>query len=177
MNLRPAQLSDLAFLKYWDTKPHVIAAGGDDDRLDWEAELCRDVPWRNLLIAEHQGRPIGLVQIINPAEEETHYWGDIEENLRAIDIWIGEEFDLGRGYGRQIMRLAIDRCFADPRVTAILVDPLASNRRAHQFYEQLGFAAIARRMFGSDDCIVYHLERVPKSGNRFSDKTRVKTKI
>jgi len=33
-------------------------------------------------------------------------------NLRAVDIWIGEEGDLGRGHGTIIMRLALARCFA-----------------------------------------------------------------
>jgi aminoglycoside 6'-N-acetyltransferase len=33
---------------------------------------------------------IGFVQIIDPAREESHYWGDAPGGLRAIDIWIGE---------------------------------------------------------------------------------------
>jgi aminoglycoside 6'-N-acetyltransferase len=89
---------------------------------------------------------------------ETHYWGDIEPNLRALDIWIGEEADLGRGYGTAIMRLALWRCFADP-VVAVLLDPLVANEGAQRFYERLGFRRVERRMFGNDDCYVYRLER------------------
>ncbi|MEO0949098.1 MAG: GNAT family N-acetyltransferase, partial [Cyanobacteria bacterium J06641_5] len=55
--------------------------------------------------------------------------------------------------------LAIARCFADPAVTAILIDPLASNTRAHRFYERCGFRFIERRRFGSDDCYIYRLNR------------------
>ena len=159
MILRPATPSDLELLRYWDSKPHVIAAGGDDDGYDWEAELRRDPPWRELLIAEDQGRPIGLVQIIDPAEEETRYWGAVEANLRAIDIWIGEESDLGRGHGTRMMELALARCFAEPSVKAVLLDPLASNSAAHRFYERLGFRKVERRRFGPDDCYVYRLDR------------------
>ena len=54
------------------------------------------------------------IQIIDPALEESHYWGDVPENLRAIDIWIGEETDLGKGYGTQMMQLALARCFGVP---------------------------------------------------------------
>ena len=93
--------------------------------------------------------PIGFVQIIDPAEEESHYWGDVPANLRAIDIWIGEEAYLGKGHGTEIMRLAIDRCFAPPEVTAIIIDPLVSNTRSHRFYQRLGFAPIERRSFGA----------------------------
>jgi aminoglycoside 6'-N-acetyltransferase len=127
LKLRPAAIEDLPLLKRWDSQPHVIAATGDNDFFDWETELPRSVDWRELLIAELDGRPIGFVQIIDPAREETHYWGDAEENLRAIDIWIGEAADLGKGYGTQMMRLALERCFSDQAVTAVLIDPLLSN--------------------------------------------------
>jgi aminoglycoside 6'-N-acetyltransferase len=58
---------------------------------------------------------------------------DVPANLRAIDIRIGEARDLGKGYGTVMMRLALGRCFADPAVTAVLIDPLKTNRRAHPF--------------------------------------------
>jgi aminoglycoside 6'-N-acetyltransferase len=164
MRLRPARPSDLDLLLYWDSKPHVIAATGDDGPFDWESELPRKPEWRELLIAEAEGRPIGVLQIIDPAEEETHYWGEVAPDLRAIDIWIGEETDLGRGYGTTMMRLALERCFAEASVSAVLIDPLASNERAHRFYERLGFERIERRRFGPDDCYVYRLDRQARRG-------------
>jgi aminoglycoside 6'-N-acetyltransferase len=113
--LRPATPLDAPMLRRWDRKRHVIAARGSDgdSDIEWESELSRQVFWREFLIAEADGRPMGFVQIIDAALEETHYWGDAEPDLRAIDIWLGEEDDLGRGYGTQIMRLV--RCFADRR--------------------------------------------------------------
>ena len=157
--LRPAGVADLATLAHWDRQPHVIAALGDDAGIDWADELTRESDAQQTLVAEIAGRPIGLVQIIDPAREETHYWGDIEPDLRAIDIWIGEEENLGRGYGTQMMELALARCFAAPAIEAVLIDPLASNARARRFYERLGFIAVERRSFGSDDCMVYRLGR------------------
>jgi aminoglycoside 6'-N-acetyltransferase len=159
MKLRRAAPSDAGLLRHWDTKAHVIAATGNDDDIDWETELSRRTNWGEWVIAEIDGRPIGAMQIIDPAREETHYWGDVETDLRAIDIWIGEEADLGRGYGTQMMRLALDRCFGEAAVKAVLIDPLVSNTRAHRFYERLGFRKIMRRTFGDDDCFVYRLER------------------
>ncbi|NEQ54664.1 MAG: GNAT family N-acetyltransferase, partial [Leptolyngbya sp. SIO3F4] len=67
--------------------------------------------------------------------------------------------DLGKGYGTQMMHLALARCFAEPDVTDVLIDPLVSNTRAHRFYERLGFRQIERRQFGDDDCFVYRLTR------------------
>ncbi len=159
MKLRPATLDDLDLLRHWDTQPHVIASGAADDAVDWAYELGLEPQWRDMLIGEIDGRPVGIVQIIDPAEEETHYWGDIGTGLRAIDIWIGEANDLGQGFGTAMMRQALDRCFADSSVRAVLIDPLASNTDAHRFYERLGFRAVGRRRFGADDCIVYTLTR------------------
>jgi aminoglycoside 6'-N-acetyltransferase len=165
MNLRSATAADLALLRYWDEQPQVIAADPNDD-WGWEVELSRNPDWREQLIAEIEGRPIGFIQIIDPAREDSHYWGEIPANLRAIDIWIGEESDLGKGYGTKMMQLALARCFADPTVTAVLVDPLENNTRAHRFYQRLGFHFVEYRRFGDDDCCVYRLSRVDWEGER-----------
>ncbi|MCG8554915.1 MAG: acetyltransferase [Proteobacteria bacterium] len=158
IHLRPATPHDLDLLQRWDSAPHIIASKGTED-WGWERELVRRPDWREQLIAEVEGSPIGFIQIIDPAREDSRYWGDCPTGLRAIDIWIGEEAFLGRGLGTEMMRLAIDRCFADPAVGAILIDPMASNDRARRFYERLGFRFVENRSFGDDDCAVYRLER------------------
>lgn len=158
MILRPATPADRATLEHWDEQPHVLASDPNDD-WNWGGELGRVVDWREFLIAEIDGRPIGFIQIIDPRHEETHYWGDIAPHLRAIDIWIGEERDLGCGHGTQMMHLALARCFAFPEVTAVLIDPLVSNQRSHRFYRRLGFRELGPRTFGLDHCLVFQLTR------------------
>lgn len=102
LTLRPATLADVALLRHWDTQPHVVASDPNDD-WEWETKLGRSPDWREQLIAELSGRPIGFVQII---------------------------------------------------------DPLATNVRAHRFYERLGFRFVERRRFSTDECFVYRLDRV-----------------
>jgi aminoglycoside 6'-N-acetyltransferase len=162
ISLRQATLADLPLVERWDEDPVVAASGGAPEANDWNwaHELGRTVPWREFLIAERNGRPIGFIQIIDPQAEETHYWGDCPANLRALDIWIGEEDARGQGYGTAMMQAAIARCFADANVTAILIDPLADNLDAHRFYQRLGFRFVERRTFlGVDDCFVFQLTR------------------
>lgn len=169
IKLRPAVAADIPVLEDWDTRQHVIQATTDDPDAasagnDWEHDLeiarTRGPAVWELLIAELDGRPIGIVQIIDPHTEPTHYWGDIEPNLRAIDIWIGEEGLLGQGYGTEMMRQAIDHCFADPAVQAIVIDPLKSNMRAIRFYRRLGFVDVGSRVFlDTDHCLVMRLDR------------------
>lgn len=158
IKLRAASITDLELVKYWDAKQHVIDCDPDDD-WNWEVELNRYPDWREQLIAELEGEPIGFVQIIDPYLEETHYWKDVLPNKRAIDIWIGEEDKLNKGYGTEIMNQAIQRCFLNPSVDAILIDPLKSNTKAHRFYQRLGFEFVEERMFDESLCFVFELKR------------------
>ncbi len=162
IKLRPASINDLELLKYWDKQQHVIDCDPDDE-WNWEVELQRHPAWREQLMAELDRVPIGFVQIINPFLEETHYWGEVDPNNRAIDIWIGEKYNLSKGYGTTMMRLAIQRCFEDEQVEGILIDPLKSNVKAHRFYERLGFEFLREQRFGGSLCYVYRLNRAHSS--------------
>lgn len=166
ITLRPIKQSDIPLLEHWDKQPHVIAAKSDEpnerteeDTTNWHYELTLIAPDYQYFIAELGGRPIGIMQIIDPHTEQTHYWSEIEPNLRAIDIWIGGADDLGKGYGEQMMRQAFKLCFQDPFITAIVIDPLASNTRACKFYCRIGFVEEGRRLFEDDDCLVHRLTR------------------
>ena len=76
MKLRPAVVTDIPLLKAWDENPYVIDATGEDSDYDWSEEIPRTADWGELLIAEEGGRPIGFMEIIDPAREPTRYWGD-----------------------------------------------------------------------------------------------------
>jgi aminoglycoside 6'-N-acetyltransferase len=159
LRLRDARLDDVPILERWDADPDVSAESGDDDAFDWAAEIPRVVPWREILVAEEDGRPVGVLQLIDAAEEESHYWGDVPPDVWAIDIWIGDAADRGRGIGEQMMRLALDRCFARPGVSTVLIDPLVRNESAIRFYERLGFVAVGERWFDTDHCLVMRFDR------------------
>ncbi|HUQ50757.1 MAG TPA: GNAT family N-acetyltransferase [Gammaproteobacteria bacterium] len=166
LRLRPAVTADVVWLELWDYDPDVIACSTDDANAtvafadaDWNEELAAQDEHSQYFIAELDGRPIGAMQICDPHLERSHYWGEIAPNLRAIDIWIGGPNDRAQGHGTEMMRLALERCFADPRVTGIVIDPLASNEAAHRFYHRLGFKPVGRRQFGRDDCLVHELTR------------------
>ncbi|MBL7838310.1 MAG: GNAT family N-acetyltransferase [Bacteroidetes bacterium] len=158
VTLRHGNIQDASLLKYWDTLQHVIDSDPDDE-WNWDEELTKFPEWREQLMAELNGKPIGFVQIINPAQEETQYWGPMEEGYRAIDIWIGEPDCLGKGYGTQMMLQALDRCFANHEVHTVLIDPLADNHDAIRFYEKLGFEFVEERQFNDSFCKVYQFLR------------------
>ena len=152
---------DLASLAAWDDDADVAAAlgGRSADWYDWPSELARDVRWRELLIAEDEGRPIGFIQIADASEEETHYWGDVAPGTWSLDIWIGAPEDRGRGLGTQAMHEALCRIFERHGAERVVIDPLVDNRRAIAFYERLGFIRVGVRDFDGDRCLVMELER------------------
>ncbi|GAA0773189.1 GNAT family N-acetyltransferase [Brevundimonas olei] len=171
VRLRPAVAADAAILMHWDKAPHVLACLTDDpdhhEAADWDEELAAQSDVFRYFIAEVDGRPIGAMLDIDPAGEPNGYWGEIEPNLRALDIWIGEADALNRGHGTQMMTLALDACFARPQVEAVVIDPLNSNTEAHRFYQRLGFRPEGRRVFnGTDDCLVHRLTRADWAARR-----------
>lgn len=162
--LRPAAKSDVPVLKEWDRQLHVLNARNlmepePETEWNWEVEIIRAPPWRELLIGDVDSRPVAFLQIIDPKEEDTHYWGDAPPGQRAIDIWIGDKQDIGKGYGTVMMQLALDKCFADEAVQQVVIDPLEENIRAHRFYEKLGFTFVELGTFGEDRCAVYSMDR------------------
>lgn len=165
VEVRKATLADSATLAAWDEKPHVKAATSNDGQTsfdaDWLEELGPREDGTEFFIAEVNGKPIGAMQLIDPATERSQYWGPMNgKGCRAIDIWIGDERYLGQGYGTSMMHYVLDYCFADPSVDVVLIDPLVNNVRSHQFYRRLGFTFVERRQFDEDsDCFVFRLLR------------------
>ena len=158
ISFRRATEEDVPLLAYWDEQEHVQKSDPDGD-WNWERELKREPVWRQLLISMLADQPIGFMQIIDPKEEDTHYWGEIGAGYRAIDIWIGEKTHLNKGYGTQMMKLGLEKCFAPSEVHTVLIDPLASNTAAHRFYKRFGFQFVEEREFDGDLCWVFELSR------------------
>lgn len=166
LTLRPARPDDAVFLERWDRDADVIASHGVEAQAgeiwrdeDWRAEIAAAPGWRRILIGEDDGRPFGAIVDIDPAREETHYWGDCGPGLRAFDTWVGEAKDRGRGLGSAMMRMGLDLAFSDPAVKAVIIDPLLSNVRAIRFYERCGFRAVEERWFDGDHCLVMRCDR------------------
>lgn len=161
VELRQMRIDDVELLAAWDHDADVAAAlGGPGAKwYDWPTELAREVAWRELLIAEENGRPVGFVQLTDAREEESHYWGDdVSGDVWAIDIWLGSPTDRGRGLGSQLMRLACERCFDRHGAKSVLVDPKTTNQRAITFYRKLGFRPVSERYLDGEDSFVMRLD-------------------
>lgn len=156
VSLRPATHDDIPLLELWDEEP-VVAASDPDDEWGWEETLA--AVGFDTFVAELDGHPFGVVQITDLEREESRYWGEPQTGILALDVWIGEPDLRGKGHGRAMMEAAIARCFADPAIHTILIDPLITNTEAIAFYQRLGFTFLENRQFGDEVCAVHQLTR------------------
>ena len=79
IRLRVATIEDSPMLKKWADDVGLWTPNDEDGSFDWDYEIPRKVDWRELLVAEQDGRPIGFIQITDAAVEESHYWGEVEK--------------------------------------------------------------------------------------------------
>ena len=159
VTLRRAGLSDVPLLREWEHDPDVIASGGVDDDWEWEEVLAREVPYQEEWLGCVAGQPIGVVVLLDASREPSGYWSPVEPGVWAIDIWIGAPEHRNRGFGSQMMKLALERCFDVCAASEVLIDPLVSNTRAISFYRSLGFRDVGERVFGVDTCWVLRFLR------------------
>ena len=82
---------------------------------------------------------------------------DEEKGTFCIDLFIGEEKYLNKGYGSQIVRTFVEKIFSEFNAQKILVDPAYSNKRAIRCYEKAGFEFIKIANDGITDCYVMML--------------------
>lgn len=136
--LRPyAPSRDLDIISKWITQPreHALWCArrtkfpierGDFDRmLDDIAVRCGDVPY---IAAEPDGRPVGFFcYSLN---------GDTNEGMLKF-VMIDPQ-RRGRGYGREMLRLALEKAFADG-ADRVRLCVLSVNDGARRCYEGLGF--------------------------------------
>lgn len=162
--MRRAVMGDVPLLETWDADPAVAAAGGEDDDADWREEIAAS--WQEVWIAEEDGRPVGVLVLLDVHADPARYWGDAAPGVSAIDIWIGHDDDRCRGLGRRMMVWALERAHDQWQSPIVLIDPLAENQRAIAFYRSCGFTDVGPRVFGRDRCWVleHRDQRSPMTG-------------
>ena len=87
---------------------------------------------------------IGLKQ--SGEEIGSQYYKDIDKENKTAEygIYIGREDMLGKGYGSEVMELALEYARSDMGLKEISLRVLESNARARKVYEGRGFTEYAR---------------------------------
>lgn len=81
----------------------------------------------------------------------------------CLDLFIGEEDYLNKGYGTAIVKAFVDKLFKDFKAKKILIDPACSNQRAIRCYEKAGFKIMRKENDGVTECYVMEFTGVASS--------------
>lgn len=125
----------------------------------------------SVLIAEVEGRPVGLIQHY-PVAAYPDYLADlagvceVPEGAVSIDYLIGAAENRGRGLGAEMIVTCLQQIWTErPEVTAALVPVHVENRTSWRALERAGFDRIAAGQLKPDnprhshDHYVYRLDR------------------
>jgi aminoglycoside 6'-N-acetyltransferase len=134
---RPVVEADLAMLRGWRSRPHVIRWWGPPEIEDAGESLAD--PRVALWIVEHRGMPFAYAQDYSPHDWSPHSFSHLPPGSRGIDQYIGEADMLDRGHGSAFVRLHCRRLFA-AGAPAIGTDPDPENLRAIAAYRKAGFS-------------------------------------
>lgn len=137
--------SDLTLIHRWLHAPHVARWWHEDVGTyeevssQYSAYIEGRDPVEPYLVL-HDGRPIGYIQAYRVSDDE-EYRGlvDIEDSA-GVDLFIGEEDLLYRGFGPRILRRYLEEVvFTDESIEVCVIDPDPQNTAAIRAYEKVGF--------------------------------------
>lgn len=90
-----------------------------------------------------------VVQFIIETEEDSKpvgsvYFRDIEDGKGEYGIFIGDDSAIGKGYGKQAAKLALEYAFYELKLEYIFLRVFADNISAIKSYERAGFCEYER---------------------------------
>jgi len=130
---------DIDLIARWVGERHVSRWWGDPDEVFDELETTFMSPGHAMIEAE--GFKVGVVVYAHPTREELDTAGlhDISTECMDVDLFIGEPDALGRGFGREALRLAVERIFATTTAPQIIAAMSAKNTVALETAQKVGF--------------------------------------
>jgi aminoglycoside 6'-N-acetyltransferase len=124
-------------LLHWLNQPHVKIWWGDP--ADAIAEIYDNAGEHQPFLACINNEPIAYIQSWKPSQNAEWPWQNgLTPTTRGIDITIGEEKNLGKGLGTQILKHFAAKLFAEG-ATRLVIDPDETNERAIACYIKAGF--------------------------------------
>ena len=98
--------------------------------------------------------PIGHIQYWSATIDPSDIFPNEPKGTYGIDLFIGEESYLDKGYGTEIMQLFVDFLFDKIQAKKLIIDPDIDNKRAIHCYEKVGFKYARTVNDGVEDCYI-----------------------
>lgn len=142
MILRKLRNEDVALFENWLFVPHV--AKWYHDPLDWMDEVKkrnREFSFLHHFIAESEGKPIGFCQYYEYCHSQEDWHGNADiDGTYSIDYLIGVTEYLGKGYGKEMIRLLVEKVKLHHNAKRIIVQPEPENKASCNTLLSCGFS-------------------------------------
>jgi len=157
---------DMPLFLLWAKKPHVkdtwFAAGYES--IDKYYQKIDGNGYDYGFIIYLDDKPIGYIQCSDLYAYRTKcpnpkgILTNEDPGTFCLDLFIGEEDFLNKGYGTEIVKSFVTKIFAEFNAKEILIDPACSNKRAIRCYEKAGFKVIRKANDGVNECCIMEFE-------------------
>lgn len=150
LELRLLDDNDISLVEVWLNKEH-IKKWYDIPHLgvtidDWMSEIKErngKFSWITYLIAMWQGRPIGFCQYYKCFDSIDEDFGSLPlQGAYGIDYLVGEESCLGKGLGKGIVSLLVDKIFSLPGAQRVTADIDKENMASEKTLLSCGFTLL-----------------------------------
>lgn len=126
---------DIELLTLWLNKEHVLKWFQDTE--DWLNEIKGrndEYSWINHFIVSHNDKDIGFCQYYdcyNSNELENWYEAKKPKHTFSIDYLVGDERYLGKGFGKEIVKMLTDIIKINEKSYRIIVQPDKDNHASN----------------------------------------------
>jgi RimJ/RimL family protein N-acetyltransferase len=158
LELRLLEDRDIPLVDAWLEKEHVkkwyevpeLGVSLDD----WRHEIRErngEFRWITYFIAAWNGSPIGFCQYYRCEDSADEDFGSLPvEGSYGIDYMIGEEACLGKGLGKAMINILVEKVFTFPDAVRVTADIDAANKASANALLSCGFVPVD----GADDRFV-----------------------
>jgi len=158
----PFTHQDFPIYKKWSEFNHVKNTWFLDGYESREAVLSKieeggyDFPF----IIQIEGKKVGFIQYCDLYAYKTQckdpkgVFTDEEKGTYCMDLFIGEDTYLNKGYGTKIVKAFSEMILKTPGAKKVLIDPASSNKRAIKCYEKAGFYKLKDTHDGVEDVTI-----------------------
>lgn len=158
--LRPITVEDTADILRWRNSPHVMEHFiireplTEEVHRDWlENKVAKGLSEQFIIIVKDSGKAIG-----------SQYYQRIDREKKSAEfgIFIGEKEETGKGYGPEVLELAIEHARDDMGLKSIELRVIADNEAAYKLYSGHGFKVIPgsteKKVYDGKETEILHME-------------------
>lgn len=144
LTLKPLRAEDIQLVEKWLQKEYILKWYHEPE--DWLTEINKreeDFSWIHHFIAWVDNLPIGFCQYYDCYDaNDLEDWYEVTQkgHTFSVDYLIGEEAFLGKGYGKEMIRLLTELLFKKEKAKRVIAQPEWENEASKGGFLANGYA-------------------------------------